>query len=58
MTALYWFLTDFVINFSNLLGLSYLEGNGLIFGILFPGYFLTMLLIGFWRRARRRFIAK
>ena len=50
MTTLYWFLTDFVINFSNLLGISYLEGNGLIFGVMFPSYFFIMLLIGLTRR--------
>ena len=50
MTMLYWFLTDFVINFANLLNISYMEANGLIFGLLYPLYFSLMLAIGFWRR--------
>lgn len=54
MSELYWFLTDFVINFSNLLGLTYLEGNGLIFGVLFPAYFLIMICIGLGRRWSNR----
>ena len=50
MDYLYWFLTDFVINMANILGLSYMETNGLIFGVLFPSYALLMLVIGAARR--------
>lgn len=50
MDSVYWFLTDFVINMANILGLSYMETNGLIFGVLFPLYTLLMLVIGVGRR--------
>ena len=50
MDSVYWFLTDFVINLANILGLSYMETNGLIFGVLFPSYTLLILVIGVARR--------
>ena len=50
MDSVYWFLTDFVINLANILGLSYMETNGLIFGVLFPLYTLLTLVIGVARR--------
>ena len=50
MDSVYWFLTDFVINMANILGLSYMETNGLIFGVLFPSYTVLMLVIGVSRR--------
>jgi hypothetical protein len=50
MDSVYWFLTDFVINMANILGLSYMETNGLIFGVLFPIYTVMMLVIGAARR--------
>jgi len=50
MDQVYWFLTDFIINSANLLGLTYMETNGLLFGILFPGYTFTMITIGLLRR--------
>ena len=54
MSEIYWFLTDFVINLSNVLGLTYMETNGLIFGVLFPTYALTMLIVGVFRRSLTR----
>jgi|ETNmetMinimDraft_13_1059891.scaffolds.fasta_scaffold136922_1 hypothetical protein len=50
MEGIYWFLTDFVVNLANLLGLTYMEANGLIFGVLFPAYTLLMIVIGLYRR--------
>ena len=50
MEWLYWFLTDFVINLSNLLGLTYMETNGLIFAVFFPAYTLLMFVIGVVKR--------
>tara|TARA_B100000676_G_C17320409_1_gene456376 strand:+ start:213 stop:374 length:162 start_codon:yes stop_codon:yes gene_type:complete len=47
---LYWWLTDFVINLANILGLTYMETNGLIFGVAFPVYTLAMLIVGVLRR--------
>ena len=54
MSEIYWFLTDFVINLSNVLGLTYMETNGLIFGVLFPTYALTMFIVGVFRRSLTR----
>ena len=54
MSEMYWFLTDFVINLSNILGLTYMETNGLIFGVFFPTYALTMFIVGVFRRSLRR----
>ena len=52
MDQVYWFLTDFIINSANLLGLTYMETNGLLFGIMFPGYTLLMIAIGLFRRVK------
>ena len=52
MDQVYWFLTDFIINSANLLGLTYMETNGLLFGIMFPGYTFMMIAIGFFRRVK------
>ena len=54
MSEIYWFLTDFVINLSNILGLTYMETNGLIFGVLLPAYVLTMFIVGVFRRSLTR----
>ena len=43
----YWFCTDFMVNISNLLGLSYLESNFILFLIIFPA--LSIFLISFCR---------
>jgi len=53
MNEIYWFLTDFVINCANLLGLTYMETNGLFFGVLFPAYTLAMITVGVLRRVRK-----
>ena len=50
----YWVCTDFVVNLANLAGTSYLEMNGLLFGIVWPAYTLAMLGIGIVRRVRAR----
>ncbi len=43
---LYWYGCDFMINAANLLGLSYTEANGLLFGLVGPIWITAMLLIG------------
>jgi hypothetical protein len=53
MDQIYWFLTDFIINSANLLGLTYMETNGLLFGIMFPGYTFMIIAIGLLRRFKR-----
>jgi len=40
---LYWYCTDFCINAANLLGISYVEFNFILFLIVFP--LVTILLI-------------
>jgi len=40
---LYWYCTDFCINAANLLGISYVEFNFILFLIIFP--LVTLLLI-------------
>jgi len=40
---LYWYCTDFCINAANLLGISYVEFNFLLFIIIFP--LVTIILI-------------
>ncbi|MFT6964447.1 MAG: hypothetical protein ACJAWV_004188 [Flammeovirgaceae bacterium] len=41
---LYWFLTDFCINMANLLGISYVEFNFLLFLVILPT--ILVVLVG------------
>jgi len=45
INAIYWFCVDFIINIGNLLGLSYIEINTILFLILFPMYTLILLVM-------------
>jgi len=45
INIVYWFCVDFVVNLGNLLGISYVETNGLLFLILFPLCTLVLLMI-------------
>lgn len=55
-TAIYWYCTDFCINAANLLGISYVEFNFILFLLVFPAV-LLLLLIGnirlLWRGKKR-----
>ncbi len=39
----YWFFTDFMVNLANLLGISYVEANFLLFLVVLP--VVTLLLL-------------
>lgn len=52
--GVYWACTDFVVTLANLADTSYLEMNGVLFGIVWPVYTLAMLGIGVARRVRAR----
>jgi len=52
--GLYWFCTDAMVNLGNLLGISYLAANGLLFAVIFPGYTVGMFVLGTARRLRHR----
>ncbi|MGK0366341.1 MAG: hypothetical protein ACI85O_003414 [Saprospiraceae bacterium] len=41
---LYWYCTDFCINAANLLGISYVEFNFILFLIIFPLVTIIMIL--------------
>jgi hypothetical protein len=44
ITKIYIYLTDFTINFANLLGISYEDINALIFCVGFPLIFIFLLV--------------
>ena len=52
--GLYWFCTDAMVNLANLLGISYLDANGLLFGVVWPAYTAGALGLGVARRLRHR----
>ena len=40
---LYWFFTDFCINMANLLGISYVEFNFLLFLVILPAFLVVLV---------------
>jgi uncharacterized membrane protein len=46
---IYWYCTDFCINAANLIGISYVEFNFLLFLIIFPAVILILLCINIYR---------
>lgn len=58
LKELYAYCTDFVINLSNLLGLSYYEVNFILFVILYPLIFITSLSIFILQRKRLQRLRK
>lgn len=52
-TEIYWYCTDFCINAANLLGISYVGFNFILFLIVFPAVLLLLLFLNFrllWRK--------
>ena len=46
---LYWYCTDFCINAANLLGITYVEFNFLLFIVIFPSLILVLLSVNIYR---------
>jgi hypothetical protein len=46
---LYWYCTDFCINAANLLGITYVEFNFLLFIVIFPSVVLILIFINLYR---------
>lgn len=55
---LYVYLTDFVINVSNLLRLSYYEVNFLLFIIIYPMLFAVAVILFLYQKRRLRYWPK
>jgi hypothetical protein len=51
---LYTYCTDFIINLSNITGLSYYEVNFVVFIIIYPLFLITALAIFIIQRLRLR----
>jgi len=51
---LYWHCTDFCINMANLLGISYIEFNMVLFLILLPSVLCVLLGLNFYRYIWKR----
>jgi hypothetical protein len=49
ISSLYWYCTDFCINTANLLGITYVEFNFLLFIVIFPLLILVLLSINIYR---------
>ncbi|BDD05697.1 hypothetical protein [Aureibacter tunicatorum] len=50
---LYWYLTDFCLNAANLLGLTYVEFNMLLFLLVIPGAIFILLIMNAWKFFKR-----
>lgn len=55
ISNLYWYCTDFCINAANLLGISYVEFNFILFLVVFPLVLFVLLLMNIWRYFLKRF---
>jgi hypothetical protein len=55
---MYWLLTDFCINFSNFLGITYTEFNFLLFCVVVPFITLVLLFINIYRYLLKPVIAR
>jgi hypothetical protein len=55
---LYWYCTDFCINAANLLGISYVEFNFILFLVVFPLVFFVLLLMNVYRYFLKRFLVR
>lgn len=49
LTDIYWYCTDFCVNAANLLGISYIEFNTLIFIILMPLVIAMLGIVNLYR---------
>ena len=47
--AIYWYCTDFCINMANLLGISYVEFNFLLFLVALPALIFVLLFMNAYR---------
>lgn len=47
--SLYWYLTDFCINAANLLNMSYVEFNTILFLVTLPAIILVLLALNVFR---------
>jgi hypothetical protein len=54
LEELYAYCTDFIINLSNITGLSYYEVNFFIFLIIYPLFFFVSLIVYFYQKSRLR----
>ncbi|WP_375562735.1 hypothetical protein ACE193_09450 [Bernardetia sp. OM2101] len=58
IAKVYFYCTDFIINFANILGLSYYEINFFIFCVIYPVLFLALILVFFVQKIRLRKIKR
>lgn len=49
ITFIYWYCTDFCVNLANLLGVSYVEVNMVLFLLLFPALILVLVVLNIYR---------
>lgn len=56
LLELYWYCTDFCINAANLLGISYVEFNMVLFLLIFPLVFFILLGMNLYRYLWKRLV--